>query len=386
MKTPLRSSTIFCGLLLLTGCAGWHQGVQSEGPLVIASQGNFFVGGENVATDAGTIFADAMYVQYQIPAEQTQPYPIVFIHGGASSGSYFWSAPDGREGWATQFLRMGYAVYVVDRPTLGRSPWFEAVDGPRLAPPTGMPPANPDAAPQALVKQATRGSGSGAPDDPVRLQQASQAQSSVEVPFGAPGDALAISTRVDRIDQAAGAVLLDRIGPAILLTHSRAGTTGWLIADARPDLVKAVIAVEPNGPPFFNAPPIGRPGDPIARPFGITYAPMTFAPAITAPADFGELREVPAPDGYKYGCWLTQAPYHRLTNLTMPVMMVSGGASYHAAYDYCTAAFLEQAGVPVDHVQLDQIGIEGNTHGMMGETNNGELAKMIADWIADHVD
>ena len=48
----------------------------------------------------------------------------------------------------------------------------------------------------------------------------------------------------------AGAALLDKIGPAIMLTHSQSGAFGWLIADARPKLVKAIIAMEPAGPPF----------------------------------------------------------------------------------------------------------------------------------------
>jgi pimeloyl-ACP methyl ester carboxylesterase len=42
--------------------------------------------------------------------------------------------------------------------------------------------------------------------------------------------------------------LLDKIGPAIVMTHSQSGAYGWPVADARPDLVKAVIAVEPSGP------------------------------------------------------------------------------------------------------------------------------------------
>ena len=45
--------------------------------------------------------------------------------------------------------------------------------------------------------------------------------------------------------------LLDKIGPAILLTHSQSGAFGWPVADARPDLVKAIVAVEPNGPPVL---------------------------------------------------------------------------------------------------------------------------------------
>ena len=38
----------------------------------------------------------------------------------------------------------------------------------------------------------------------------------------------------------------------MLLTHSQSGPHGWDVADARPELVKAIVAVEPNGPPFYN--------------------------------------------------------------------------------------------------------------------------------------
>ena len=67
-------------------------------------------------------------------------------------------------------------------------------------------------------------------------------------------------------NQDAGAALLDKIGPAIVLTHSQSGSFGWLIADARPKLVKAIVAIEPAGPPFEatvigtgRAAPGGRP-------------------------------------------------------------------------------------------------------------------------------
>ena len=41
------------------------------------------------------------------------------------------------------------------------------------------------------------------------------------------------------------AELLDRIGPAIVVTHSAGGASGWLAMAARPDKVKAVLAIEP---------------------------------------------------------------------------------------------------------------------------------------------
>ncbi len=46
--------------------------------------------------------------------------------------------------------------------------------------------------------------------------------------------------------------LLEKIGPAVVLTHSQAGVFGWAVSDQRPDLVKAHVAVEPNGPTFFD--------------------------------------------------------------------------------------------------------------------------------------
>lgn len=347
-------------------------------PLVIAEQGNFYVGGHEAETPSGKVVADAMYVEYQIPAHRTHRYPLVFVHGGASTGAGFWSTPDGREGWATLFLRKGYAVYVVDRPTLGRSAHFDAVDGPMLPPPTALPKRTGGEAPPA-ARPATRFPGKLQPGDPAYEQMVRGRQSTIEVPFGAPGDPLAISSRVDGIDREAGAALLDRIGPAILVTHSRAGTTGWQIADARPALVKAIIAAEPNGPPFYNAPPLGQPGDPVARPFGLTYAPIRFSPPVAGVADFGALVRA-APEGPdRIGCWLPQGQRRTITNLAhIPVLVVTGGSSYHAAYDHCTVAFLRWGGVPVEHVQLDQHGITGNTHGFPTETNNAEIAGLIA--------
>lgn len=48
----------------------------------------------------------------------------------------------------------------------------------------------------------------------------------------------------------AGAALFDAIGEAILVTHSQAGPYGWGIGDMRPDAVKAILAIEPQGPSF----------------------------------------------------------------------------------------------------------------------------------------
>jgi len=52
-------------------------------------------------------------------------------------------------------------------------------------------------------------------------------------------------------EQAAGAALLQRIGKkVILIGHSQGGVAPWLVADAKPEYVDRIIALEPAGPPF----------------------------------------------------------------------------------------------------------------------------------------
>ena len=60
------------------------------------------------------------------------------------------------------------------------------------------------------------------------------------------------------LERHAGAGLLDRAGPAVLITHSAGAPGGRLMADERPELVRAVVALEPSGPPFGAAQVRGR--------------------------------------------------------------------------------------------------------------------------------
>jgi hypothetical protein len=55
--------------------------------------------------------------------------------------------------------------------------------------------------------------------------------------------------------------------------------------------------------------------------------------------------------------------------------------SYHAAYDHCTAAYLEQAGARNTLIRLADIGVRGNGHMMMIEKNNAVIAGVIAQWL-----
>jgi pimeloyl-ACP methyl ester carboxylesterase len=218
---------------------------QTPSPLVIARQGYFFVGGTYFDSQGGRSMSGQMYVEFQIPATRTHTYPIVMFSGGGQSGLNYTGTPDGREGWMQYFLRQGYAVYVLDQPSRARSP-HQAEVGPQSRQPVERvqqrftAPERSKLWPQAVLH--TQWPGTGVEGDPVFDQFYAQNFPS-----------LTSFPRQQELNRDAGAALLDRIGPAIVLTHSQSGTFGWLVADARPNLVKGVVAMEPSGPPVYDS-------------------------------------------------------------------------------------------------------------------------------------
>jgi pimeloyl-ACP methyl ester carboxylesterase len=135
------------------------------------------------------------------------------------------------------------------------------------------------------------------------------------------------------LEQARLAELLDQVGPAVLVTHSAAGPGTFLAADARPEQVAALIAIEVLGP-------------------GAT------------------------PDD------LHAAPERQLPNLTrFPIAVVTGEASMFRAFDRDLVSFLEQAGCDVELIQLADRGVHGNSHGIMIERNNAEALAVLTGWV-----
>jgi pimeloyl-ACP methyl ester carboxylesterase len=369
----------------LAGCArvATESNDASKG-LALAQQGYFFVGGEYSTTEAGQVRTGQMFVQYQVPANRTQPYPIVMWHGGNQTGTNFLGTPDGREGWAGYFLSRGYAVYVVDQPGRARSGYFTDAYGPTRRPTTQAIQARFTAPEKAgLYPQAklhTQWPGAGTPGDATFDQF-----------FSSQVEDMSDLVAMERMNRAAGIALLEKIGPSVLLTHSQSGPFGWVLADARPKLVKGILAIEPNGPPFYENPlSAGTAGwendGALGRPWGITRNPLTFSPAIAAPGDLHMTRQAASSGANLARCWLPAAPAPQLPNLQgIPILIVVSEASYHAVYDHCTSAFLKQAGVQHDFVRLAERNIHGNGHMMMLEKNNLEIAALLDGWTRDHV-
>lgn len=354
--------------------------IGDRGPLSIARQGYLFAGGKYSTIDDRQVMTGHLYAEFQIPSRQLHPWPIVMIHGGSQSGTNFTGTPDGREGWAQFFLRLGYAVYVVDQPGRGRA----AYEVDRYGPATRVNLENTErrfVAPERykLWPQAhlhTQWPGPGIPGDPVFDQfYASQMPSIQDF------------TLQQLLNRDAILALLDKIGPAILLTHSQSGTFGWPVADARPDLVKAILAVEPNGPPFFDlqnvpGPEWFRSAPTQARPWGITAAPLSYSPTAADASDLAITQQDRSDGPNLTKCWLQRSPARQLPNLQkVPIFILTAEASYHAPYDHCTVRYLQDAGVRATWTKLADIGIRGNGHMMMLEKNNMEIAAVMSGWL-----
>src|SRR5436190_766429 len=94
---------------------------QTKDPLVLASQGSFFIGGESKTVGNGDITVNQMYVQFQTPVNGDQHVPVVMVHGCCLSSKTWETTPDGRMGWNEYFVRKNRSVYMADQSSRARS-------------------------------------------------------------------------------------------------------------------------------------------------------------------------------------------------------------------------------------------------------------------------
>lgn len=283
--------------------------------------------------------------------------------------------PDGQPGWADFYLRHGYECYLLDQPSIARSPWgpptnltlehFSAERAERIF----TAPEKFNLFPQA--KHHTQWPGTGRMGDPIFDQL------------------VATSTYLvaDVVFQQATAkdamvALLDRIAePVILFGHSQGGIVPWFTADARPDLVAAIVGLEPGAPPFRNEFPfiVGP-----ARPYGLTDIPIAYDPPVQdAETDFDKV-VILSNSSDLTNCTLQAEPARKAVNLLgIPTILVTAQGSPHAMFDWCTVAYLRQVGVDVEHWDLGAMGIEGNGHMLFMETNSDAIAAEILRWISN---
>jgi pimeloyl-ACP methyl ester carboxylesterase len=388
----LRSRMVTLGLLLAGNLlsaradADPYPPVDQKRPaLVLKSHGIFWAGGRIVnRTQSGTqnagdlknipynqqqVLVGQAYVEYFIPHKlrngKNTP-PVVMVPGGALIGVHFLTTPDGREGWAHYFLRRGFPVYIVDVPGRGRagfmpdqfndvkagvaqpntqatirgwdsSAWLEWNTGP-------LPASNP-----------THG-----PNDPSCI--GNDARDPKNPPVYCNGNlmpaldaegyqhwlgALVPEGPVEGGSDPGLLAVMKRVGPAIWLGHSQAGTTGGRLSNRTPEFFKAVIGIEPQG--ACNLPP-----DMEIK--GVAKVPQFSIHSIN---QVGRPDTAPCLDTYAK----INAAGGDATYLSLPKLPKS------ATFD-----------------RIPQAGIWGNDHIMMWNTNSDQIADLVLKWIEKHIE
>jgi len=247
----MRRLSIVLAVSLAAGAA-WAQGKE---PLALRDMGSFHVGGrvieitgqpikEIVFTPGGVpakmdpngkYQVEQMYVQYFLPQNRKGKLPLLLWHGGGLTGVTYETTPDGRDGWLNYFVRKGWDTYISDAVERGRAGWTDTFKGDALSLPLGDP--------WERFRIGPPGSWN---DDKAERTTYPGAQFPIEAypQFMKQGVPRWLTTD-DQI-VAAYIELVDKVCPCVVMVHSQSGTFGYRVLEARPDKVKALVAVEPT--------------------------------------------------------------------------------------------------------------------------------------------
>jgi len=328
---------LWMGLFMLASCA-------SGSYYVLEDFGSFYVGGREailaglpardvVFTEGapplrvdpnGDFEVEQMYVQYFIPANQKSKYPLLMWHGGGLTGVTWDTKPDGNSGWLQYFLKAGHAVYVSDAVERGRASWArypeifssepffrtkkEAWELYRIGP--------KDSYHTDPAKRIAH------PDEKFPISAFDQFSKQF-VPRWASNDGPT---------QSAYNLLIQKVGPCVVMVHSQAGNFGFHAALAAPDKIKAIVAIEPGGGP--------KPGPELEK---IKHIPILFV--------WGDH-------------WDEQDFWKRV----IPNVKAFADG-------------LQARGGRVEWIDLPKIGISGNSHMLMMDTNSSQIAGIIQEWM-----
>jgi pimeloyl-ACP methyl ester carboxylesterase len=316
---------------------------RADPPLMLQSEGSFFIGGHDVQSDtistnpryadSGTITVDQIYVHYQIPTNGARHWPLTLVHGCCLTGKSWESTPDGRMGWDEFFARKGYPVYVIDQSWRGRSA------------------ANPAAINAVKTGQAPVG------DLPSVFSAGHEAAWAIfrfgpEYPKTFPGVQFPLEAQAEFWKQMvpdsveslptpnptvpALSELAQKIGGTVLVSHSQAGIYPFQTAVLSRKGIAGIVSIEPG----------------------------------TCPAATDDM-----------------TPFKDLPILVLWGDNVEASPRWAPRLAACRA-FVQAANAAGGKVQLTvlpEIGIHGNSHMMMLDKNNLEVAGWVVDWVNHHV-
>ena len=357
MKAPrILLTTAIIMTTLLTGCATRPDSPGNDsGPLLIQAQGSFAVGGtvqrtpgtysnDKPTAEGQSFHGDHLYAFHQVP-KNPKALPIVMLHGAFQSARSWETTSDGREGFQTLFLRRGFPVYLVDQPRRGRAGNSTVA--------ASIEPAPND---QLFFDQFRIGKWPSYFDnvqfdrEPETLDQFFRSVT----PNTGPYDAGVISDAMS--------ALFARIGPGILFTHSQGGGPGWLTA-IKSSNVKAIVAFEPGSGFIF---PQGE------LPPAMPSAAGTLSPEAVSLSDFQRLTRLPIViyygDNFPVEPTTERGQDNWRVRLAMARLWVDA---------------INKHGGDARLIHLPEIGIRGNTHFLMSDLNNVQIADLVSTFLAE---
>jgi hypothetical protein len=309
-------------------------------PLILADQGSFFVGGESKAlANGGDITVNQMYVQYQSPVNGGQHVPVVMVHGCCLSSKTWETTPDGRMGWNEYFVRQDRSVYLADQASRARS-GFDASTINAVKAGTVPPAQLPNvlmATHQTAWTVFRFGPSFNKPfpdgEFPVEAVDELYKQMIPDLNSVLPNPNPTWKNM---------AALAVRLRGAILMGHSESGFFPEQAALIDPSGVRGIISIEM---PCLT---------------DLTSTQISVLAKIPTLIVFGDhLGDVQG-----------------------------GPANWMASFEGCEKFVkqLKDGGGDAQMMHLPKMGIRGNSHMLMQDKNNLQLADLILGWIDDHVE
>jgi len=340
----MRKSSLCCVVVFITALAtpAVAQSSTKPPPLVIESQGSFFVGGRNVKSDtlstlpayapSGTIAVEQMYVHYQVPVDAKRP-PVVLIHGCCLTGKTWETTPDGRMGWDEYFVRKGHPTYVIDQVSRGRSAANPTlINSVRLGrtPPGETPPVF------AAGQEAAWAIFRFGPEYPkvfdgMQFPLDAQAEFFKQMVPDWIGTLPTPNPTVSDLSE-----LAIKLNGAILISHSQSGIYPFQTAALSTRGIAGIVSIEPGA----------------------------------CPAADGDL-----------------TPYLHIPTLVLFGDYVDLSPRWSPRLKMCRefAAAVAKAGGKTELVVLPEIGVKGNSHMLMQDKNSLQIADWLTAWLDKHV-
>jgi pimeloyl-ACP methyl ester carboxylesterase len=286
-------------------------------------------GGSPMKVDPnGDFEVEQMYVQYFIPVDQKSKYPLLMWHGGSLTGVTWETKPDGSPGWLQYFLKAGHAVYVSDAVERGRASWARY---PEIF--SGEPFFRTKKEAWTLFRIGSKESYNTVPNKRVAYR-------GMKFPVSAFDQfCKQVVPRWysdNEATQAAYNALIKKVGLSVLVLHSQAGNFGFNVALTAPDRIKAIIAIEPSGAP--------KPGQGLDK--------LKDVPILVVWGDY----------------------------LDKPDLSYAWRKKIVSKVD-AFAKDLRARGGKVDWIELPKMGIKGNEHMLMMDTNSDQIADIVQEWM-----